>query len=164
MMWRTGCRKLVLSLINSRTNTLIVKQRVLLPGNGVVLQYNSRNATRKYYQECDKQLFGPHGEIVNPVQSPGRRQEEVCRTFINVAPHHHIAIRGLYVDLSHESNQTHFNYILIRDVSTMRTVAFRGKQRFFWQSTGSQAEIEFHENVKDHRTSFWAEYHAAEPK
>ncbi|NXJ16390.1 ATS13 metalloproteinase, partial [Odontophorus gujanensis] len=145
MMWRTGCKKLVLSLINSRTNTLIVKQRVLLPGNGVVLQYNSRNATRKYYQECDKQLFGPHGEIVNPIQSPGQRQEEVCRTFINVAPQHHIAIRGLYVDLSHESNQTHFNYILIRDVSTMKTMVFRGKQQFFWQSTGSQAEIEFHE-------------------
>lgn len=50
MMWRTGCRKLPLSLINSRTNTLIVKQRVLLPGNGVILQYNSRTATKKYYQ------------------------------------------------------------------------------------------------------------------
>uniref|UniRef100_A0A8C9G2S3 ADAM metallopeptidase with thrombospondin type 1 motif 13 n=1 Tax=Pavo cristatus TaxID=9049 RepID=A0A8C9G2S3_PAVCR len=164
MVWRTGCRKLTLSLINSRTNTLVVKQRVLLPGNGVVLQYNSRNATKKYYQECDKQLFGPRGEIVNPTQSPGQKQEVVCRTFINVAPQHHIAIRGLYVDLSHESNQTHFNYILIRDVSTMKTMVFRGKQQFFWQSTGSQAEIEFHENVKDHQTSFWAEYHAAEPK
>lgn len=50
MMWQTGCKKLPLSLINSRTNTLIVKQRVLLPGNGVVLQYNSRNTTKKYYQ------------------------------------------------------------------------------------------------------------------
>ncbi|XP_052524595.1 A disintegrin and metalloproteinase with thrombospondin motifs 13 isoform X3 [Tympanuchus pallidicinctus] len=164
MMWQMGCRKLILSLINSRTNTLIVKQRVLLPGNGVVLQYNSRNATKRYHQECDKQLFGPRGEIVNPTQSPGQKQEVVCRTFINVAPQHHIAIRGLYVDLSHQSNQTNFNYILIRDVSTMKTTVFRGKQQFFWQSTGSQAEIEFHENVKDHQTSFWAEYHAAEPK
>ncbi|NWT59306.1 ATS13 metalloproteinase, partial [Erythrocercus mccallii] len=68
MMWRTGCRKLPLSLINSRTNTLIVKQRVVLPGNGVILQYNSRTATKKYYQDCDQQLFGPQGEIVNPVQ------------------------------------------------------------------------------------------------
>ncbi|XP_026715926.1 A disintegrin and metalloproteinase with thrombospondin motifs 13 isoform X1 [Athene cunicularia] len=160
MMWRTGCRKLPLSLINSRTNTLIVKQRVLLPGNGVILQYNSRAATKKYYQDCDKQLFGPQGEIVNPVQLPDQRQEVVCRTFINVAPRHRIAIRAMYIDLDNDSNQTHFNYILVRDVSTMKTMVFHGKQQFFWQSTGSQAEIEFHENVKDHRISFWAEYHA----
>ncbi|XP_064324798.1 A disintegrin and metalloproteinase with thrombospondin motifs 13 isoform X4 [Phalacrocorax carbo] len=164
MMWRTGCRNLPLSLINSRTNTLIVKQRVLLPGNGVILQYNSRTATKKYYQDCDKQLFGPQGEIVNPVQLPDQRQEVVCRTFINVAPQHRIAIRALYIDLGNESNQTHFNYILVRDINTMKTMVFHGKQQFFWQSTGSQAEIEFHENVKDHRTSFRAEYRAIEPK
>ncbi|NXY86153.1 ATS13 metalloproteinase, partial [Alcedo cyanopectus] len=144
MMWRTGCRKLPLSLINSRTNTLLVKQRVLLPGNGVILQYNSRTATKKYYQDCDKQLFGPRGEIVNPVQLPGQGQV-VCRTFITVAPRHRVALRALYLDLGNESNHTHFNYILVRDVSTMRTMAFHGKQQFFWQSTGSQAEIEFHE-------------------
>ncbi|XP_074968782.1 A disintegrin and metalloproteinase with thrombospondin motifs 13 isoform X4 [Phalacrocorax aristotelis] len=164
MMWRTGCRNLPLSLINSRTNTLIVKQRVLLPGNGVILQYNSRTATKKYYQDCDKQLFGPQGEIVNPVQLPDQRQEVVCRTFINVAPQHRIAIRALYIDLGNESNQTHFNYILVRDINTMKTMVFHGKQQFFWQSTGSQAEIEFHENVKDRRTSFRAEYRAIEPK
>ncbi|XP_040461205.1 A disintegrin and metalloproteinase with thrombospondin motifs 13 isoform X4 [Falco naumanni] len=164
MMWRTGCRNLPLSLINSRTNTLIVKQRVLLPGNGVILQYNSRTATKKYYQDCDKQLFGPQGEIVNPVQLPGGRRAVVCRTFITVAPQHRIAIRALYIDLDNESNKTHFNYILVRDVSTMKTMVFHGKHQFFWESTGSQAEIEFHENVNDHRTSFWAEYHAIEPK
>ncbi|NWX17374.1 ATS13 metalloproteinase, partial [Aegotheles bennettii] len=145
MMWRTGCRKLPLSLINSRTNTLIVKQRVLLPGNGIILQYDSRTATKKYYQGCDKQLFGPQGEIVNPVQSPDQRGEVVCRTFITVAPRHRVAIRALYIDLGNESNQTHFNYILVRDVSTMKTRVFHGKQQFFWQSTGSQAEIEFHD-------------------
>ncbi|NXK36481.1 ATS13 metalloproteinase, partial [Piprites chloris] len=145
MMWRTGCRKLPLSLINSRTNTLIVKQRVVLPGNGVILQYSSRTATKKHYQDCDKQLFGPRGEIVNPVQLPDQRQEDVCRTFIDVAPRHRIAIRALYTDLGTEGNHTHFNYILVRDVSTMKTMVFRGKQQFLWQSTGSQAEIEFHE-------------------
>ncbi|XP_064583683.1 A disintegrin and metalloproteinase with thrombospondin motifs 13 isoform X4 [Zonotrichia leucophrys gambelii] len=164
MMWRTGCRKLPLSLINSRTNTLIVKQRVVLPGNGVILQYNSRTATKKYYQDCDQQLFGPQGEIVNPVQVPAEGQGAVCRTFITVAPRQRISIRALSADLGTEGNQTHFNYILVRDVSTMRTVVFHGKQQFLWQSTGSQAEIEFHENVKDHRTHFWAEYHAIEPK
>ncbi|XP_056361451.1 A disintegrin and metalloproteinase with thrombospondin motifs 13 isoform X1 [Oenanthe melanoleuca] len=164
MMWRTGCRKLPLSLINSRTNTLIVKQRVVLPGNGVILKYNSRTAAKKYYQDCDQQLFGPQGEIVNPVQLPEERQELVCRTFITVAPRQRISIRALHTDLGPEGNHTHFNYILVRDVSTMKTVVFRGKQQFLWQSTGSQAEIEFHENVKDHRTHFWAEYHAIEPK
>ncbi|KFP03567.1 A disintegrin and metalloproteinase with thrombospondin motifs 13 [Calypte anna] len=164
MMWRTGCRKLPLARINSRTNTLIVKQRVLLPGNGIILQYSSRTATKKYYQDCDKQLFGPQGEIVNPVQLPDEKQEGMCRTFITVAPGHRIALRALAIDLGNQSNQTHFNYILVRDVSTMKTVVFRGKQQFLWQSTGSQAEIEFHENVKDNQTSFWAEYHAIEPK
>ncbi|XP_050175941.1 A disintegrin and metalloproteinase with thrombospondin motifs 13 isoform X1 [Myiozetetes cayanensis] len=164
MMWRTGCRKLPLSLINSRTNTLIVKQRVVLPGNGVILQYSSRTATKKYYRDCDKQLFGPQGEIVNPVQLADQRQEDVCRTFIDVAPQHRIAIRALYTDLGTGGNHTHFNYILVRDVSTMKTMVFHGKQQFLWQSTGSQAEIEFHENVKDHRINFWAEYHAIEHK
>ncbi|NWI01442.1 ATS13 metalloproteinase, partial [Tichodroma muraria] len=145
MMWRTGCRKLPLSLINSRTNTLIVKQRVVLPGNGVILQYSSRTATKKYYQDCDQQLFGPQGEIVNPVQLPDGRQEVVCRTFITVAPRQRISIRALNADLGPEGNHTHFNYILVRDVSTMKTVVFHGKQQFLWQSTGSQAEIEFHE-------------------
>ncbi|NXR12868.1 ATS13 metalloproteinase, partial [Semnornis frantzii] len=141
MVWRTGCRKLPLALINSRTNSLVVKQRVVLPGHGVVLQYNSRTATKKYHQDCDKQLFGPRGEIVNPAPRGGG----VCRTFIDVAPRHRIALRALYTDLGTGSNQTHFTYILVRDVSTMRTVVFRGRQQFFWQSTGSQAEIEFHE-------------------
>ncbi|NWX29191.1 ATS13 metalloproteinase, partial [Notiomystis cincta] len=145
MMWQTGCRKLPLSLINSRTNTLIVKQRVVLPGNGVILQYNSRTATKKYYQDCDQQLFGPQGAIVNPVQLPGQRQEVVCRTFITVAPRQRISIRALNPDLGPGGNHTHFNYILVRDVSTMKTVVFHGKQQFLWQSTGSQAEIEFHE-------------------
>ncbi|NXH09793.1 ATS13 metalloproteinase, partial [Bucco capensis] len=144
MMWRTGCRKLPLSLINSRTNTLLVKQRVLLPGHGIVLQYSSRTALRKYFQDCDKQLFGPQGEIVSPVQLADERQG-VCRTFITMAPQHRIALRALYIDLGNQSNQTHFNYILVRDVSTMKTVVFHGQQQFFWQSTGSQAEIEFHE-------------------
>lgn len=62
--------------------------------------------------DCDKQLFGPQGEIVNPVQLPDQRQV-VCRTFINVPPRNRIAIRALYIDLGNESNQTHFNYILV---------------------------------------------------
>jgi len=63
--------------------------------------------------DCDKQLFGPQGEIVNPVRLPDQRPEVVCRTFINVAPRHRIAIRALYIGLGSEGNQTHFNYILV---------------------------------------------------
>uniref|UniRef100_A0A8C6ZVH9 A disintegrin and metalloproteinase with thrombospondin motifs 13 n=1 Tax=Nothoprocta perdicaria TaxID=30464 RepID=A0A8C6ZVH9_NOTPE len=165
MMWRKGCRKLPLSLINSRTNTLLVKQRLLMPGNGVILQYSSRVATKKYYQDCDKQLFGPQGEIVYPVQSSGQRQG-VCRTFINVAPRHRVAIHALYIDLGLVGcyEIMIFIFIQIRDVNTMKMMVFHGKQQFFWESTGSQVEIEFHENVKEHRTGFWAEYHVAKPK
>lgn len=50
---------------------------------------------------------------MNPVQSPGQRHEGVCRTFINVAPQHRIAIQAVYIDLGSENNQTHFNYILV---------------------------------------------------
>lgn len=63
--------------------------------------------------DCDKQLFGPQGEIENPVQLPDQREEVVCRTFINVAPRHRIAIRALSIDLGNESNHTHFNYVLV---------------------------------------------------
>lgn len=49
-MWRTGCRKLTLSSITTRTNTLMVRQRLLLPGNGVIFLYSSRTAENKYHQ------------------------------------------------------------------------------------------------------------------
>uniref|UniRef100_A0A452HFX3 Peptidase M12B domain-containing protein n=1 Tax=Gopherus agassizii TaxID=38772 RepID=A0A452HFX3_9SAUR len=158
MMWRTGCKKLTVSSINSRTNTLMVRQRLLLPGNGVVLQYNSKTAAKKYYQDCDVQLFGPWGEIVNPGQLPDPKRQVACRTFINVAPRYRIAIHALYMDLGTQNNQTHSNYISIRDVNAMKTTVFRGKQLFFWESTGSQVEIEFNEGITEDRVSFRAEY------
>uniref|UniRef100_A0A8C3TBB6 ADAM metallopeptidase with thrombospondin type 1 motif 13 n=1 Tax=Chelydra serpentina TaxID=8475 RepID=A0A8C3TBB6_CHESE len=164
MMWRTGCKKLTVSTVNSRTNTLMVRQRLLLPGNGVVLQYNSEAAAKKYHQDCDVQLFGPWGEIVNPGQLPDPKRQVACRTFINVAPRHRIAIHALYMDLGTENNQTHSNYISIRDVNAMKTTVFRGKQQFFWESTGSQAEIEFHEGFTEDRVSFRAEYWVREPR
>uniref|UniRef100_A0A8C3I897 A disintegrin and metalloproteinase with thrombospondin motifs 13 n=2 Tax=Emydidae TaxID=8476 RepID=A0A8C3I897_CHRPI len=163
-MWRTGCKKLMVSSVNSRTNTLMVRQRLLLPGNGVVLQYNSKAAAKKYYQDCDVQLFGPWGEIVNPGQLPDPKRQVACRTFINVAPRYRIAIHALYMDLGTENNQTHSNYISIRDVNAMKTTVFRGKQLFFWESTGSQAEIEFNEGFTEDRVSFRAEYWVRKPR
>ncbi|XP_075762079.1 A disintegrin and metalloproteinase with thrombospondin motifs 13 isoform X1 [Pelodiscus sinensis] len=164
MMWRTGCKKLRGSSINSRMNTLMVRQRLLWPGNGVVLQYKSKAAAKKYYQDCDVQLFGPWGEIVNPGQLPDPKRQVACRTFIEVAPRYRIAIHALYMDLGMENNQTHSNFILVRDVNAVKTTVFRGKQLFFWESTGSQAEIEFHEGFTEDRISFRAAYWMSEPR
>uniref|UniRef100_A0A8C8R5I1 ADAM metallopeptidase with thrombospondin type 1 motif 13 n=1 Tax=Pelusios castaneus TaxID=367368 RepID=A0A8C8R5I1_9SAUR len=158
------CKKLKMTSLTSRTNTLMVRQRLLLPGNGVVLQYNSKAAANKYYQDCDVQLFGPKGEIVNPGQLPDPKRQVACRTFINVAPRHRIAIHALYMDLGSENNQTHASYISIRDVNAMMTTVFRGKQLFFWESSGSQAEIEFHEDFTEDRVTFRAKYWVSEPQ
>uniref|UniRef100_A0A670KEL6 ADAM metallopeptidase with thrombospondin type 1 motif 13 n=1 Tax=Podarcis muralis TaxID=64176 RepID=A0A670KEL6_PODMU len=143
MMWRTGCKKLVHSTINTRTNTLVVRQRRLGPGNGVSLWYSSKVAAKKYHQDCDVQLFGPSGRIVTPMPLAGWEQQGACRTFIDVAPRHRIAIHAAYVDPTADSNQTHSSYISIRDVNAMKTAVFHGNQPFYWESVGSRAEIEF---------------------
>ncbi|XP_053138633.1 A disintegrin and metalloproteinase with thrombospondin motifs 13 [Hemicordylus capensis] len=156
MVWRTGCRKLTLSTISARTNTLMVRQRLLLPGNGIVLRYSSQAAGKNYHQDCDVQLFGPRGEIASPVSSGEQAPQAACRTFIDVAPRLRIAIHAVYVDLRADTNQTHSNYISIRDVNTMRTTLFHGNQLFYWESTGSRAEIEFNKDFDDIR--FRAEY------
>ncbi|XP_015685289.1 A disintegrin and metalloproteinase with thrombospondin motifs 13-like, partial [Protobothrops mucrosquamatus] len=49
-MWRMACKKLKLLMVNTQTNTLIVRQRRLLLGSGVVLRYTSRLAEKKYHQ------------------------------------------------------------------------------------------------------------------
>uniref|UniRef100_A0A7M4EJ42 ADAM metallopeptidase with thrombospondin type 1 motif 13 n=1 Tax=Crocodylus porosus TaxID=8502 RepID=A0A7M4EJ42_CROPO len=164
LMWRTGCRKLTMASLSTRTNTLMVRQRLVFPGNGIVFQYNSKAATKKHYQDCDVQLFGSRGEIVNPVQSPDPRRQVACRTFITVAPRHRIAIHALYMDLGPESNHTYSSYILIRDVNTMKTIVFHGKHLFLWESTGNQAEIEFHDDFTEGHGSFRAEYQVTEPR
>ncbi|XP_054853580.1 A disintegrin and metalloproteinase with thrombospondin motifs 13 isoform X2 [Eublepharis macularius] len=162
MMWRTGCKRLTLSVINARSNTLMVRQRLLLPGNGVVLQYISETARKKYHQECDRQLFGPRGEIANPAGATDMDQPAACRTFIDVAPRHRVAIHAVHVDLRAQANQMHSNYILIRDVNTMKTSVFCGNQLFYWQSTGNRVEIEFNKDFTNIR--FRAEYWILQPK
>ncbi|XP_015270392.1 PREDICTED: A disintegrin and metalloproteinase with thrombospondin motifs 13 [Gekko japonicus] len=161
-MWRTGCKRLTLSVINARTNTLMVRQRLLLPGNGVVLQYSSAAARKKYHQDCDVQLFGPRGEITSPAPLAGVGTEAACRTFIDVAPRHRIAIHTVHVDLSVQANEAHSRYILIRDVNNMKTSVFSRNQLFYWQSTGNRAEIEFNKDFAD--IHFRAEYWIVEPK
>ncbi|KAJ6651841.1 hypothetical protein lerEdw1_016437 [Lerista edwardsae] len=162
VMWRTGCKKLKRSTINSRTNTLMVRQRLQQPGNGVVLWYSSKAAEKKYHQECDVQLFGPWGEIVTPKLSTDGTSRATCRVFIDVAPWRRIAIHALYVDLRADANHTRSSYISIRDVDTMKTAAFRGNQLFYWESTGSRAEVEFDKDFPD--VGFRAAYWVIKPK
>ncbi|XP_066466718.1 A disintegrin and metalloproteinase with thrombospondin motifs 13 [Tiliqua scincoides] len=157
LMWRTGCKKLMQSTINSRTNTLMVRQRLLQPGNGVVLRYTSKAAEKNYHQECDVQLFGPWGEIMAPVTSAEGTLPSACRVFIDVAPRLRIAIHALYVDLRAGANQTHSSYISIRDTDAMKTTVFRGNQLFYWESSGSRAEVEFNKDFADvrFRAVYW---------
>ncbi|XP_061460434.1 A disintegrin and metalloproteinase with thrombospondin motifs 13 isoform X2 [Rhineura floridana] len=162
MMWRTGCKKLAHLTVNTRINTLMVRQRLLVPRNGVVFQYSSKEAAKKYHQDCDVQLFGPHGKIMSPVPLADWGTQVACRTFIDVAPQHHIAIHAVYVDLTADGNQTHSGYISIRDVDAMKTAVFRGNQPFYWESIGSRAEIEFSKDFAS--VSFQAEYWVTTPK
>ncbi|XP_005990670.1 A disintegrin and metalloproteinase with thrombospondin motifs 13 isoform X2 [Latimeria chalumnae] len=155
--WLKRCTRLSGSTLNSKTNSVILRQRQLLGQNGVVLEYWKKASTSKYYQDCDMQLFGPHGEIVNPVQPYNTEQTEACRTFINVAPGNQIAIHALYIDLGPDTNGTLPNYIMIHDTGAMKTAAFHGNHLFFWQSVGSRAEIEFHGDFGGKRR-FRAEY------
>ncbi|XP_077162855.1 A disintegrin and metalloproteinase with thrombospondin motifs 13 isoform X2 [Paroedura picta] len=157
MMWRIGCKRLTLSLINARTNTLMVRQRLLLPSHGVVLQYSSTVAKKRYHQDCDMQLFGPRGEIRSPAASAGVGTQVACRTFIDVAPRHRIAIHAVHVAPSAQDDQAYSHYILIRDVNNMKTSVFSGNRLFYWQSTGNRAEIEFNKGFANihFRADYW---------
>lgn len=64
--------------------------------------------------ECDRQLFGPRGEIVSPPGSPDGRNAKSCRVFISVAPQARIAIRALASDVGTASERTNTNYVLVR--------------------------------------------------
>lgn len=63
---------------------------------------------------CDRQLFGPQGEIVSPSLSPDVRKAGTCRVFISVAPQARIAIRALASDVGTASEGTDANYVLVR--------------------------------------------------
>ncbi|XP_020837622.1 A disintegrin and metalloproteinase with thrombospondin motifs 13 isoform X1 [Phascolarctos cinereus] len=158
LTWRKTCENLAGVTFVSKTNTLVVRQRLVFPENGVVLQYWSQVATENYHKECDVQLFGPRGEIVSPPRKHNVRNQGGCRVFINVAPEARIAIHALTIDLGTEANQTSDSYILIRDMHNMKIVTFHGQQLFYWESVGSQAEIEFSESFQEDHISFRGQY------
>ncbi|OCT67000.1 A disintegrin and metalloproteinase with thrombospondin motifs 13-like [Xenopus laevis] len=164
VMWRKTCARLAGVTLMSRSNTLSVRQRQTQDGNGVVLEYWSKPAAQNYSRECDIQLYGMSGEIQNPVQPWIEGGSPACRVFIEVAPKYYIAIHALYMDLDTVSIETHPSSILIRDMKTLKSTGFHGNHLFYWESTGSRAEIEFHGDFSKDRVSFRAQYWAREPQ
>ncbi|XP_075041887.1 A disintegrin and metalloproteinase with thrombospondin motifs 13 isoform X2 [Mixophyes fleayi] len=161
-MWRKGCNRLSAMTIAARSNTLTVRQRQVQAGNGITLEYSSRPDTGSQHQDCDIQLFGVHGDIQNPVQP--QSGSPACRTFIDVPPRYTIVIHALYMDLGTGANETRSNFILIRDMNTLKSTAFHGNNLFYWESSRSRAEIEFHGDFSQERVSFRAQYWAKKQK
>ncbi|XP_023556167.1 A disintegrin and metalloproteinase with thrombospondin motifs 13 isoform X2 [Octodon degus] len=140
LTWRKLCGNLAGKTFSSRSNTLVVRQHCARPGGGVVLRYESRPAPGAIHRECDTQLFGPRGEIVRPLLSPDGRTAGSCRVFINVAPQARIAIHILATDVGTGANGG--STISIRDSHSTRITTFRGQQALYWESEGSEAEME----------------------
>ncbi|XP_015449622.1 A disintegrin and metalloproteinase with thrombospondin motifs 13 [Pteropus alecto] len=143
LMWRKTCRKLSGSTFLSKANTLVVRQRRVRSGGGVLLRYSSRPAPGTFHRECDVQLFGPRGKIESPSMSADGRDAAGCRIFIDVAPTARIAIHALATHTDTGPEGTDASYILIRDLHSLRTATFRRQQALYWESEGSQAEMEF---------------------
>ncbi|XP_045702012.1 A disintegrin and metalloproteinase with thrombospondin motifs 13 isoform X2 [Phyllostomus hastatus] len=159
LTWRRTCQKLSGGTFSSRANTLVVRQRRSRPGGGVVLRYSSRPAPRAVHGgECDTQLFGPWGEIVSPPMSPDRRPVGGCRIFIDVAPWARIAIHALATDAGAGTAGSGAGYILIRDIYSLKTTTFRGQQALYWESEGSQAEMEFSQDFLETQASLRGQY------
>ncbi|XP_023392238.1 A disintegrin and metalloproteinase with thrombospondin motifs 13 [Pteropus vampyrus] len=143
LMWRKTCRKLSGSTFLSKANTLVVRQRRVRSGGGVLLRYSSQPAPGTFHRECDVQLFGPRGKIESPLMSADGRDAAGCRIFIDVAPTARIAIHALATHTDTGPEGTDASYILIRDLHSLRTATFRRQQALYWESEGSQAEMEF---------------------
>ncbi|XDA73444.1 hypothetical protein R6Z07F_003667 [Ovis aries] len=158
LVWRKMCGKPAGMAFSSQANTLLVRQRLVRPGGGVLLRYSSQPAPGAFHRGCDTQLFGPRGEILSPSMSPGGRNVGGCRIFIDVAPRARIAIHALTVDSGTRAEGTDASYILIRDIHSLRTTAFRGQQTLYWESEGSQAEMEFSQGFLEAHASLRGQY------
>ncbi|XP_027470232.1 A disintegrin and metalloproteinase with thrombospondin motifs 13 isoform X2 [Zalophus californianus] len=155
LTWRKTCGKLSGMTFSSKTNTLVVRQRRVRPEGGVVLRYGSQPAPGTPHRDCDMQLFGPWGEIVSPSMSPDGSNSGGCRIFINVAPQARIAIHALATDVG---TGTGASYISIRDIHSLKTMTFHGQQALYWESEGSQAEMEFSQGFLEARASLRGQY------
>ncbi|XP_074187410.1 A disintegrin and metalloproteinase with thrombospondin motifs 13 isoform X3 [Rhinolophus sinicus] len=160
LTWRKTCRKLTGMTFSSKANTLVVRQRRERSGagGGVLLRYSSWPAPATFHRECDMQLFGPRGEIKNPSVSPDGRSVGGCRIFINVAPQARIAVHALATHMGIGTEGTGASYIMIRDIQSLKTTTFRRQQALYWESEGSQAEIEFSQGFLETHSSLRGQY------
>ncbi|XP_037347291.1 A disintegrin and metalloproteinase with thrombospondin motifs 13 [Talpa occidentalis] len=163
LTWRKTCRRLAGATFSSRANTLLVRQRRLRPGGGVLLRFGSQPAPGSFHRECDMQLFGPRGEIVSPSISPGGRKEGGCRVFIMVAPQARLAVHALVTDTHPSAEETNSSYILIRDTHSLKTRTFHGPRALYWESEGSQAELEFSQGFLEAHASLRGHYWTLQP-
>ncbi|XP_077324277.1 A disintegrin and metalloproteinase with thrombospondin motifs 13 isoform X2 [Lithobates pipiens] len=159
-MWRKSCTRISGVTVQTRSNTVTVRLRQVQPGNGIALEYSTRPDSKTDHQDCDVQLFGLRGDIRNPVQPRFALDSPACRIFIDVPPKYTIAVHALYMDLENGTNKTQSDYILIRDMKSMKSTAFHGNNLFYWESTGSRAEVEFNGDFSQDRVRFRAQYWA----
>ncbi|XP_012576643.1 PREDICTED: A disintegrin and metalloproteinase with thrombospondin motifs 13 [Condylura cristata] len=163
LTWRKTCRRLAGATFSSRANTLLVRQRRVRPQGGVLLRFGSRPAPRAFHRECDLQLFGPRGEIVSPSISPGGRNAGGCRVFISVAPQARLAIHALVSGPGPGAEGSSTSYISVRDTHSLRTRTFHGPQALYWESEGSQAELEFSQGFLEAQASLHGQYWTLQP-
>ncbi|XP_045890973.1 A disintegrin and metalloproteinase with thrombospondin motifs 13 [Micropterus dolomieu] len=151
------CEQVAGSELTTRTNVLLVRQNLLIPGNGVLFTYKSqKNMKKSHHQDCDIQLFSPSGVFENPTTS---NTNHTCRVLINAPPSVKIKIQALYIGLAFNSTNSQSTYIMIRDMDVLKTNVFKGRQLFLWHSSGNMAEIEFHGDYLHSKGSFRAEYY-----
>lgn len=162
--WRKMCWKMSGRTFSTKANTVVVRQHRVLPGGGVLLLYRSQPAPGTFYKECDRQLFGPRGEITSPSLSPDGRKAGTCRVFVSVAPQARIAIRALASDMGTASEGTSANYVSIRDIHGLKTTTFWGQQVLYWESEGSEAELEFSHGFLEAHASFQGQYWTIPPR
>ncbi|XP_075960748.1 A disintegrin and metalloproteinase with thrombospondin motifs 13 [Anarhichas minor] len=150
------CERVAGSELTTRTNILLVRQKLLTPGNGVVFTYNSQKNTKKsHHQDCDIQLFSPTGVFENPTTS---NTNHTCRVLINAPPSVKIRIQALHIGAVLNATNSQSTYIMIRDMDVLATNVFKGRQLFQWHSSGNMAEIEFHGEYLHSKGSFRAKY------
>nr|XP_057927344.1 A disintegrin and metalloproteinase with thrombospondin motifs 13 isoform X1 [Doryrhamphus excisus] len=150
------CDQAAGSVLTTRTNVLLVGQRVYASRNGVVFTYSSqRNTKKSHYQDCDKQLFSSSGVFENPTTPD---INHTCRVLINAPPSVKIRIQAVHIGLVFNTTNLQSTYIMIRDKNVLTTNVFKGPQLFLWHSSGSMAEIEFHGDYLHTAESFRAEY------
>ncbi|KAG7480504.1 hypothetical protein MATL_G00056850 [Megalops atlanticus] len=166
-MLRKKCNYLGSYTLTTRTNLLHLRQGLsqVSPSRGLIFTYQSQKSTNKsHHEDCDVQLFGPSGQIVNPTRRPGSGNH-TCRTFINVRPKSKIEIRALSMlqEDEEEDDDAPPTFILIRDEDVVQTTWFQGDRLFQWRSVGSGVEIEFHGAFLQHEGSFRAEFSSFAP-